>query len=111
MSLAREQERIVWVPIATAQDQMQAINTELLLNRVGIPFRIKGEFLHQLYGLAGTQLFGPKEFLIPQHLESAALEALDQVFEVGELPAHCPACDAATVRGRLDCVECGLTLA
>lgn len=111
MSIAREQERIVWIPIATAHDQMQAINLELLLNRVGIPFRIKGEFLHQLYGMAGNQLFGPKEFLIPQHLEASALEALDHVFEVGELPAHCPACDARTIRGKMDCPECGLSLA
>jgi hypothetical protein len=105
-------EFIEWVLIAKAENPTEAIMLKMLLNRTGIPYHAKNEFLHQLYGFAGTALSGPVEFMVPAHLKEMAEESIHTIFELeSQLPPFCPACDCPTQRGRLDCPGCGLVLA
>lgn len=98
------------IRIAVAQNLMEAMGIELLLNRAGIDYKVRGAHIHQLYGaVAGA--WQPIEFMIREQDRELAEDVLDDLFEVAEdLPERCPACDHATQRGRLDCPSCGLFL-
>lgn len=100
-----------FISIAKAHDQAEAIRIKLLLNRACIPYRIIGEHMHHVYGLAGAALFGPMEFIIPSHLRESAELELQNLFDVNtDLPDQCPACDSQIVGVAVDCPECGLFL-
>ena len=101
-----------YVVIATAANETEAIRMRILLDRTQIPYVVQGEHLHSLYGIAGSSLFGPMEFKVPEGLAKEATAALDEIFEVrGEIPDTCPACGSPTVRHKLECPACGLYLA
>jgi hypothetical protein len=100
-----------FVSIAKAHDQSEAIRIQLLLNRAGIPYRIIGEHMHTVYGLAGAALFGPMVFIIPSHLREAAESELQNLFDVNlDLPEYCPACESPVSGVAVDCASCGLFL-
>lgn len=100
-----------FVSIAKAHDQSEAIRIQLLLNRACIPYRIIGEHMHHIYGIAGAALFGPMEFIIPSHLRESAEAELQNLFDINtELPDQCPACDSEIVGVAVDCPACGLFL-
>lgn len=100
-----------FVSIAKAHDQSEAIRIQLLLNRACIPYRIIGEHMHNVYGLAGAALFGPMEFIIPVQLKEQAEAELQNLFDVSlDLPDFCPACEAHIGKTSVDCPSCGLFL-
>ena len=84
---------------------------KMLLDRANIPYHVRGEQLHNIYGIAGTPALGPMEFLIPEELQEKVEALLQELFDIDpELPERCPACDAATRKGQFDCPSCGLFL-
>ncbi|MEM0996925.1 MAG: hypothetical protein AAGN35_07595 [Bacteroidota bacterium] len=100
-----------FIPIAVAHDQSEAIRIRLLLNRARIPYRVIGEHMHNVYGLAGSTLFGPMKFVIPAELREQAERELQNLFDVNlDLPETCPACDSSIPEGVVDCPACGLFL-
>ena len=101
----------VFVPIARAHDQAEAIRIKLLLNRARIPYRVIGENMHNVYGLAGAALFGPMEFVIPANLREVAERELQNLFDVNvDPPEVCPACESSIEGPVVDCPHCGLFL-
>jgi hypothetical protein len=100
-----------FVSIAKAHDQSEAIRIKLLLNRADIPYRIIGEHMHTIYGMAGASLFGPMEFIIPAEMREFAEAELQNLFDVNtDLPDQCPACDTPILGVIVDCPACGLFL-
>lgn len=102
-----------FVTIATAHDQTEVIRLRMLLDRTQVPYRVKGETLHAVYGFLGGAAFGPMEFLVPAEMEEEAVAALGELFELhsDDLPSNCPACSHPVHPGDLDCKDCGLSLA
>lgn len=99
-----------FISIATAHTQAEVIRIRMLLDRAQVPYQTKGETFQSIYPLAGISTFAV-DFLIPAELEQQARESLEAVFEIEtDLPESCPACGTRTVRGRMDCAECGLFL-
>ncbi len=100
------------VPIAIAHDQVEAIRIKLLLDRIQIPYTVKGEFLHSLV-IAAPSALGPMEFLISSDLYDQAKDSLEELFDIRpeEISQFCPACDTKTHPGNLECLSCGLFLA
>lgn len=101
-----------FVSVAEARNETEAILIRLLLDRIRIPYQVRGEHLHAIYGSAGTTMFGPMEFLVPEELQAETESALEDLFEVNpeDIPETCPACQSPTERGKLECPDCGLHL-
>lgn len=106
-------ERLRFVSIAKAHDQTEAIQLRLLFDRIQIPYRVSGEHLHSIYGMAATTVFGPMEFMVPEDCKDEAEAAIGELFNVdpGDIPENCPACSAKVPKGKLDCPDCELSLA
>ena len=68
--------------IATAANETEAIRMRILLDRTQIPYVVHGEHLHSLYGIAGSSLFGPMEFKVPEDLVVEATAALSSIFPI-----------------------------
>lgn len=101
-----------FVSVATAHNETEAILIKLLFDRIQVPYQVRGEHLHAIYGMAGSTLFGPMEFLVPTEMQAETETALEELFHVDpeDVPDHCPACETPTEKGRLDCPGCGLHL-
>ena len=96
-----------FVSIASAHDQTEAIRIKMLLNRAEIPYTVRGERMHVLYGPA----LGPVEFLVTAEFFSGAESEILALFDVNmDVPAACPACNTLIEGKILDCPACGLFL-
>lgn len=106
------EQPVAMFPIAHASNLGEAIKIQMLLDRAGLPYHMRGENLYGIYGNAAMGLAGPMEFLIPSALKEQAEESLLDLFEVhlANLPTHCPACEARVPKGEVDCPSCGLFL-
>lgn len=98
--------------VAKAHNETEFILIKLLFDRTQIPYQVRGEHLQSIYGMAGATLFGPTEFLVPSEMQEETEMALAEIFEVdpANIPENCPACNAPTEKGKLECPDCGLHL-
>lgn len=97
-----------FVSIARAHDQTEAIRIKMLLNRADIPYTVRGERMHTLYG---GPVLGPVEFLVNSEYYAQAEAEILALFDVNlDIPEHCPACQTKIVGKTLDCPACGLFL-
>lgn len=93
------------VCLAKAYSQNEALKLQIWLDSAGIPYWVQHEQAAALYMY--TPAVGPIEFWsTPEAAEQFQASFGVQV----PIASHCPACDAATVQGRLDCPSCGLFL-
>lgn len=101
-----------FVTIATAINFTESTNIQLLLNRAAIPYRVLNELNNLALGTVIMHTIAPITFQVPRSMVVEAQEALSYVFDVNtdEIPEECPACESATF-GKLECPDCGLTLA
>ena len=105
-------QRVELIPIATASNLGESIRIQMLLDRAGLPYHMRGDNLFGIYGDAAVVFAGPMEFLIPKELQAEAEESLLEIFDIhpSRLPSTCPACEARVPKGIVDCPECGLFL-
>lgn len=98
--------------IAQANDWMESIRIQMLLDRARLPYRIVGEANYAIYGLAASTISGPMKFMIPVELKHEAEEIISSLFEVDmtSMPSQCPACDCEIPLATVDCPSCGLFL-
>ena len=90
----------------------------MLLDRTRVHYLVKNEGVQNLIG--GGAFFcgfnpatGPIEFHVLASQRKEVDEALLDLFEIhhGEVPDHCPACEARNTALRIECPNCGLFLA
>ena len=105
-----------FVKFIEAESSTQAIKFRLLLDRAKVPYMVKNENLQNLFGAGALTGFnpitGPIEFHVPEHMLSAAKEAMAELFDINydDVPDDCPACGAHIPEGTVDCPSCGLFL-
>ena len=106
----RPSESVQFSIIARAYNEGEAIRIRMMLDRAKVPYVVWGENMHMTRGFA-TPAFEPTTFVVDSRYVDQAQEALEEVHHVNlDLPEHCPACDAKTERGKLECPNCGLYL-
>lgn len=109
--LAESSNRLVTVARAATATEVHRLS--LVLGAAEIPFFTTNNLAHILGGSSYNAAFGPVAFKVPVECVAAAESALAEAYDVRPelVPERCPACEAPTQRGRLDCPACGLFLA
>ena len=103
---------IRFIRIAVAKSQTEAIKIRLMLDRTMIPYRTVNENLVLFFRGGCADDSSLIEFQVPSQYAEAAMESLNDLFEVHEdaVPEYCPACESPVDKNKLECPACGLFL-
>lgn len=101
------------ITVARAATTSEVHRLSIALGAAGVPFVTTNVLAHTLGGGSYSAAFGPVAFKVAAQWVEAAEQALAEAYAVRPelVPERCPACDAPTLRGVLDCPACGLFLA
>jgi hypothetical protein len=111
-------EQLRLVRVYNAVDFQQTVEIRLLLQRLGVPFRVRNEGIQNLFGLAPvggmSLLAGPVEFWVRAEDAPAVVAAIETAAKAPEevpgtlFVAECPACGAEIYPTDTHCPDCNL---